>query len=83
MISDSPEYLLLVFDISERFSIEAILWEVMVIGRKLRKLRELKMQFDNGWLLAGMPGLRYSPVLKIICVICGQSIAFTLGTDSI
>jgi hypothetical protein len=42
MISDSPAYLLLVFDMSERFSIEAILWVAMVIGRKLRKLRKLK-----------------------------------------
>jgi hypothetical protein len=33
-------------------------------GRKLRKLRELKRQFDTGWLLAEMHGLGYSPVQK-------------------
>ena len=34
MISDSPAYLLLVFDISERFSVGGLLWEAMDIGPK-------------------------------------------------
>jgi hypothetical protein len=39
-------------------------WKKTGFGRKLRKLRKLKRLFDIGWLLADMPGLRYSPVKK-------------------
>jgi hypothetical protein len=42
MISDSPAYLLLVFDTSERFSVRGSLWTGLVIGRKFRKFRKFR-----------------------------------------